>query len=137
MYTFLVNLPADELVLDLFHSPSSSYKEIFPAGQPFKSLYALYALRVFLNSTRRNNDGDVLLSGDASFLDLQSALKRAMKLIVDALSDDDVVERTASKDIEVMLFLQLIEFYQELLKGMCLCVDVENILMTNRAHVDS
>jgi ubiquitin carboxyl-terminal hydrolase 34 len=124
MYTFLVNLPADEHVLGLFQSDSSSYKDIFPAGEPFKSLYALYSLRVFLDGAQHHQDEDTLLSGDVLSVEVQSALKRAMKLIVDVLSDDEIVDRNVSKEIEVTLFLQLLEMYQELIKGACVLIEL-------------
>ena len=45
IYYFLVKFPVYDRVLNDFASKTTSHSEIFPVGQPFKSLYAIYALR--------------------------------------------------------------------------------------------
>ncbi|KAI1143859.1 hypothetical protein F5Y05DRAFT_8632 [Hypoxylon sp. FL0543] len=121
IYHFLVSLPADDSILTAFESPTTSYRDVFPIGQPFKSLYALHALREYL-STRRlkynvmqgsSQDCDVQ---EKSATDQQDALARAISLIVAAICDPEVVERGSSEVLQLKLSLELVDNFVQLLK---------------------
>ncbi len=49
IYYFLVKFPVYERMLKDFES-GVSHTEIFPTGQPFKSLYAVHSLREYIAS---------------------------------------------------------------------------------------
>lgn len=53
IHRFLSGLPVEGSFLQKFENPALSYKELFPIGQPYKSLYAVYGLREFLQLRRR------------------------------------------------------------------------------------
>ncbi|KAI1074724.1 hypothetical protein F5B20DRAFT_429744 [Whalleya microplaca] len=121
IYHFLISLPADDSILAVFDDSSASYKDIFPLGQPFKSLYAIHALREYL-STRRLKSSVM----QTSSLDVESqqqtsddqreALVRAMSLIVAAICDPDVVGQCSSEAMQIQLSLQLVDGFVQLLK---------------------
>ncbi|KAI5922223.1 ubiquitin carboxyl-terminal hydrolase [Camillea tinctor] len=121
IYQFLVSLPADDSILAAFESSDTSYRDIFPLGQPFKCLYALHALREYL-STRRLKSSVMQLSGKDSEArqktvgDQEDALIKAMSLIVSAICDQNVITRCSSEGIRLMLSLQLVENFVQLLK---------------------
>lgn len=103
-----------------FETTSTSYKEIFPAGHPFKSLYAVYAMKEYIESARRREyskqpDGDV-----ESVITYTDALRRAVSLIAAAISDKDVTEPSSSERIEESLNLCLMNFLVQLLIGILL-----------------
>jgi ubiquitin carboxyl-terminal hydrolase 34 len=114
--------------LEEFETNSTSYQQVFPYGQPFKSLYALYALREHIESARRTVESNDSLE-DAEDLDNTSyarALKRAETLLVAAISDKDVVDRSNSERLQLLLTLYLMSAYSQLLRGKysfaCLCL---------------
>ncbi|KAI2639698.1 hypothetical protein GGS26DRAFT_541160 [Hypomontagnella submonticulosa] len=121
IYHFLVSLPADDSILRAFEDHAISYREIFPLGQPFKSLYALHALREYLSTRRlRSNVMQVSLQDnetqEKTTNDQQDALARAMSLIVSAICDSEVVERGSSETLRLQLSLELVDTYAQLLK---------------------
>lgn len=50
IYSFLIKFPVYDVLLANFESEDVSYKEVFPLGRPFKSLYAIYALREYIRT---------------------------------------------------------------------------------------
>ncbi|KAI1393729.1 uncharacterized protein F4822DRAFT_424192 [Hypoxylon trugodes] len=121
IYLFLGSLPADDSILTAFENPATSYRDVFPLGQPFKSLYALHALREYLSTRRLKSnvmqlslqDGEVQAEGEN---DQQEALAKAMSLIIAAICDSEVVERGASESLQLRLSLELIDNFVQLLK---------------------
>ncbi|KAI0386269.1 hypothetical protein F5Y04DRAFT_243745 [Hypomontagnella monticulosa] len=121
IYHFLVSLPADDSILTAFEDPVTSYRDIFPLGQPFKSLYALHALREYLSTRRlRSNVMQVSIqdheSQEKTTIDQQAALTRAMSLIVSAICDSEIVERGSSESLQLQLSLELVDTYVQLLR---------------------
>jgi ubiquitin carboxyl-terminal hydrolase 34 len=112
-----VRLPADDVVLELLDSSSTSYKDVFPPGQPFKSLYALHAIRDYIAGVRRFDDTERSAAGSASIRTLAVALKRTMSFIVAGIQDNDVTDRNSSKQVEMTLILHFVKCYTRLLSG--------------------
>lgn len=54
VYSFLVKFPIYDVLLAKFESDAVSYKELFPLGLTFKSLYAIYALREYIRAQSQN-----------------------------------------------------------------------------------
>ncbi|KAI4860782.1 hypothetical protein F4820DRAFT_95596 [Hypoxylon rubiginosum] len=121
IYQFLVSLPADDSILTAFENPETSYRDIFPYGQPFKSLYALHALREYLNTRRLRSNVMQISSQDSEVQvkttnDQQDALTRAVSLIVGAICDPEVVERGSSEALALNLSLELVDNFIQLVK---------------------
>ncbi|KAI0840468.1 hypothetical protein F5Y06DRAFT_262834 [Hypoxylon sp. FL0890] len=121
IYHFLVSLPADGSILTAFENPATSYRDVFPIGQPFKSLYALHALREYLSTRRLKNNVMQGSSQDCEIQektanDQQDALAKAISLIVAAVCDPEVVERGSSEGLQLKLSLELVDNFVQLLK---------------------
>lgn len=121
IYQFLVSLPADDSILTAFEDPDTSYRDIFPFGQPFKSLYALHALREYLNTRRLKSNVMQVSAQDSETQvkttnDQEDALTRAMSLIVEAICDPEVVERGSSEELALRLSLELVDNFLNLVK---------------------
>ncbi|KAI2630709.1 hypothetical protein GGR54DRAFT_165232 [Hypoxylon sp. NC1633] len=121
IYQFLVSLPADDSILTAFENPATSYRDVFPHGQPFKSLYALHALREYL-STRRLKSNVMQVSSPESEMqaktadDQQDALVLAISLIVAAICDPEVVGRGSSEALQLKLSFELVDNFVQLLQ---------------------
>lgn len=107
-------------MLESVDSPSFSYLDAFPLGQPFKSLYAVHALREYLGPRRRTST--VSFSGQGSETDewpgaRAACLVRAMSLVVPALSDPQVTALCPSPELQTELASALVELLVSLLKG--------------------
>lgn len=118
-----MSLPADDSILTAFENSGTSYRDIFPFGQPFKSLYALHALREYLSTRRLKNNVMQVSTQDCDVQvkttnEQQDALVRAVSLIVAAICDPEVVERGSSEALQLKLGLELVENFVQLLKGM-------------------
>ncbi|KAI1808395.1 hypothetical protein F4811DRAFT_559152 [Daldinia bambusicola] len=121
IYHFLVSLPADDSILTAFEDPATSYRDIFPLGQPFKSLYALHALREYLSTRRLKSNVMQVSSQDCeahlqSVNDHQDASAKAMALVIAAICDSEVVERGSSEALKLKLSLELVDNYIYLLE---------------------
>ncbi|KAI0887252.1 uncharacterized protein GGS22DRAFT_106755 [Annulohypoxylon maeteangense] len=121
IYHFLVSLPADDSILTTFEDPTTSYRDVFPLGQPFKSLYALHALREYLSTRQLKSNVMQVSSPDGESQvntanDRQDALVRAISLIVAAICDPEVVERGSSEGLQLKLSLELVDNFVQLLK---------------------
>ncbi|KAG0647567.1 Ubiquitin-specific-processing protease 34 [Hyphodiscus hymeniophilus] len=99
IYYFLVKFPVYDRLTKEITSESTSYAEIFPSGQPFKSLYAIYALRECVNSqSLKRSLGNEFLT-------------RAVSLIIAAISDPDVINRCPNEELRDCLALQFIDCF--------------------------
>ncbi|KAI0131697.1 hypothetical protein F4776DRAFT_655185 [Hypoxylon sp. NC0597] len=121
IYHFLVSLPADDSILTAFEDTATSYRDVFPIGQPFKSLYALHALREYLSTRQLKSNAMQGSSQDCAIQekstnDQQDALARAISLIVAAICDPEVAERGSSEALRLKLSLELVDNFVQLLK---------------------
>ncbi|OLN94047.1 Ubiquitin carboxyl-terminal hydrolase 34 [Colletotrichum chlorophyti] len=121
IHSFLTKLPTDTHMLAAFDSPDTSYQQVFPAGQPFKSLYALYAMKDFIDTAaRRLKDSESVVSdGDdprvKAYLD---ALFRVRKLVVAAISDGEVLGSCTTEVLKNRLAFNLMNIYGLTFRGM-------------------
>jgi len=112
--------------LAAFESPDTSHKDIFPLGQPFKSLYAIHALREYLSTRRLKNSmmhtsTQEAEASDHSRSDQQDAVMKAMALLVAAICDPAVIDQCSNRDMRLQLGLELVENFVQLLKGLFKC----------------
>ncbi len=101
IHEFLVQLTVDERFLSLFEQDGLSYKEVFSIGQPYKSLYALHALREFLIMRHRQaNEGaavafaaskesNVSNANNADDIDTKMATPESMETAVESPQKDE------------------------------------------------
>lgn len=115
IYNFLVRLPADSGFIKSLADPTASYKDIFPRGQPFRSLYAIHALFEYKNLAARaascaiiqdmplEHDGQLEAESTAETeaetggLSYSTARERSVALILRAILDPDVVANTNAR----------------------------------------
>ncbi|KAK3937263.1 ubiquitin carboxyl-terminal hydrolase 34, partial [Diplogelasinospora grovesii] len=117
MYSFLVRLPADENMLGAIDNPNTPNRDIFPVGQPFKSLYAIHTLREYLRLKRRMSAvARPENQADASNDNISAALLRAMSLVVSAILDQDVIAQCPSQELQIGLSSSLVDCFVCLLK---------------------
>ncbi|KAF5245444.1 hypothetical protein FANTH_7352 [Fusarium anthophilum] len=94
IYYFLIKLPTDGHFMRLISSGTTSSKDIFPSGQPFKSLYAVHALieyaETLLPSQLTGQLNDVATGSGSDPVILPEALKTPISFIVQAISDEDI-----------------------------------------------
>lgn len=111
LYSFLVTLPVSEKIVDMVANDNMPYSDVFPIGQPLKSLYALHAIREHLNSLcpeQQPQEADKY----------RDALRRALALVVSALRDHEVISKTSRENLKAALALQLVEQLFAILRGM-------------------
>lgn len=89
-----------------------TYQEVFPAGQPLKSLYALYAIQEYLNTQ------GCLTSSNSEEGTHERALLRALDLIVCAICDREVVNKGSGAELKIVLALRSVELLLAILRGM-------------------
>ncbi|KAK1691356.1 ubiquitin carboxyl-terminal hydrolase [Colletotrichum godetiae] len=114
IHTFLTGLPADTHMLATFDSPDASYRQVFPSGQPFKSLYALYAMTEYIGAAgRRLNEAMATLADtvDADVDAYLDALVRVRALVVAAISDCEILGDCASGALQNRLTYNLMNVY--------------------------
>ncbi|KAI0481445.1 hypothetical protein F4859DRAFT_419896 [Xylaria cf. heliscus] len=120
IYKFLISLPADDSILAAFESPTTSARDIFPLNQPFKSLYAIHALREYLNTWRLKNtihaSSYETTTEQQLRNDQQDAVAKAMSLIIAGICDPDVIDMCINQDIRLQLGLELVDTFVQLLK---------------------
>ncbi|KAL8350358.1 hypothetical protein RB598_005598 [Gaeumannomyces tritici] len=92
IYQFLTRLPADDRILGVIADPSKSPTEVFPVGQTFKSLYAIFAMEDFLRSRRRAVESAAPPDRESATRSYDDALKRILFLAVAAIRSHDVIE---------------------------------------------
>ncbi|KAK4227673.1 ubiquitin carboxyl-terminal hydrolase 34 [Podospora fimiseda] len=120
IFLFLVKLPTDENTIKAFQNASTSYQDMFPAGQPFKSLYAVHALRSYLSSQKPQQAKETSWMETSDASDSSSSygelLMRAMSLIVPAISDENVTSQCSSRELQIELSSALLKALVALLQ---------------------
>lgn len=127
VFDFLAELPADENLLASVASTSTSYRDLFPLGQPFRSLYALYALDKYLvrrESEESPPDGREEPGTATASAKFPEALSRAMSLVVSAIEDREVIVQCPTYEVQVNLSAALIDRYLRLLKSKATCLEL-------------
>ncbi|KAF4343618.1 hypothetical protein FBEOM_2417 [Fusarium beomiforme] len=120
IYYFLIKLPIDGHFLKLINSGTASYKDIFPSGQPFKSLYAVHALIEYAESllpshfTSPGDPVNAISGSDSETIVVPEALRTSMSFIVQAISDEDVFTR-ASVLLRLRLASALLHAFRQFL----------------------
>ncbi|KAF5579523.1 hypothetical protein FPCIR_11057 [Fusarium pseudocircinatum] len=94
IYYFLIKLPTDGHFMRLISSGTTSSKDIFPSGQPFKSLYAVHVLveyaETLLPSQLIGHLSGVTTGPGSDPAILPEALRTPISFIVQAISDEDI-----------------------------------------------
>ncbi|CAN8096633.1 unnamed protein product [Discula destructiva] len=109
IYDFLVTLPVDEHVLSLLTQATTTYRDVFPPGQPLKSLYALYAIQKYLVQLSSLNSPS---KGNGAYCD---ALRRILKLVIAAISDREVIDNGSGVFLKAKLASRLVKQFAEIL----------------------
>ncbi len=122
IYYFLVKFPVYGRLLEDFDSETTPYLDVFPLGQPFKSLYAIHALRQYVGGSSQQVSHCKYPISSCSLISSkgsanESVMIRATKLIVAAISDKDVLGPCASDDLRDCLALHFIDCLVQFLKG--------------------
>lgn len=107
----------DEGILLAFQTEPTAHKDVFPVGQPFKSLYAIHALQEYLLSQFHQARSEVDESSQVTITTYSDALRRALSLTVAAISDHEVIGRGCSADLQVFLSVKLVETLVKVLTG--------------------
>ncbi|RAL60589.1 hypothetical protein DID88_009784 [Monilinia fructigena] len=104
IYSFLIQFPVYDRILEDLSNPEIPYTEIFPLGQPYKALYGLYGLKqyIFSQTSKGSVDG-------ASF-------DRAMDLLIAAIADSKFLESNAPQAIRQTLAMHFVSSLATLLK---------------------
>ncbi|KAK5627808.1 hypothetical protein RRF57_003523 [Xylaria bambusicola] len=121
IFKFLTSLPADGSVLAAIESSNSSPRDVFPLGQPFKSLYAIHALREHLHTRRLKNtlmhaSSNGTTTQQQFTNDQQDAITKAISLIVAAICDPPIIDQCANETLRLQLSLELVDTFVQLLK---------------------
>ncbi|KAK5989046.1 Ubiquitin carboxyl-terminal hydrolase 34-like protein [Cladobotryum mycophilum] len=135
IYNFLVKLPADGQIMDLFENETTPYEDVFFSGQPFKSLYAIHTLVEYIEAARlaASNTGDGIRYRGFSHTSYEGALSKCLHLVVQAISDQHLIER-ANPELQIQLMSSLMHAFVRFLRDHRLPV---NIFETNGAHIPS
>ncbi|TAQ90895.1 hypothetical protein B7494_g771 [Chlorociboria aeruginascens] len=125
IYYFLIKFPVYDHLLKDFDSETTQYSEIFPLGQPYKSLYAIYALREYVAS--KSQKGAVN----------ETVITRAIALIVSAISHADVLDHCASQELRNSLALHLIDSLVALLRVLpdSVATHLNELLLERLLHI--
>lgn len=113
-----MKLPTDGHLLKSIDSNTTSYQQIFPPGQPYKSLYAVHTLLEYIEAAfhgRIDNEDpkdDPTDPGQSSAY--MKALKTGMSLATQAISDKDVFDQT-SVSLRLKLTGAMIHAFRRLL----------------------
>lgn len=110
IYAFLITLPVDGRMLTTVGQETVTYQEIFPAGQPLKSLYALYAIQEYLNTQGS------LSKPKREEESYERALLRALDLIVCAICDREIVNKGSGAELKIVLALRFVELLLAILR---------------------
>ncbi|KAF4441245.1 hypothetical protein F53441_12094 [Fusarium austroafricanum] len=120
IYFFLIKLPTDGHFLRSVDNEAVRYKDIFPSGQPFKSLYAVHALVEYTEAplpghiTSRDDPSDSSSGSGPSFVPSSKALRTAMSLVMQAISDENIFDR-ASMFLRLKLTCALLHAFRQFL----------------------
>ena len=122
IYSFMVKLPPDENIVRAIKAVDVSYTELFPIGQPFKSLYAVYALQQCLSSYReqepnaRSTADWELEEPEGASGEYPAALSRGMSLIVAAMTDENILGQCPSAELRILLGTHLVQCFVEIVR---------------------
>lgn len=105
IYQFLVKFPVYHKLLNAFEDEATSWPDIFPRRQPFKCLYAVYALREYLRPRARD---DKVADG--------RMFARSLGLIVSAIINPEVLDSCESDDLRSLLAQTLVDCFIQLLR---------------------
>ncbi|KAF4978374.1 hypothetical protein FZEAL_5233 [Fusarium zealandicum] len=120
IHSFLIKLPTDGHLLKSIDSEETSYMDVFPPGQPFKSLYAVHILAEYIEAASlgriTSNEG---FKHDSEGVDSQSMsytriLKTSTLFVVQAISDESIFDR-ASVALRLRLTGALIHAFRRFL----------------------
>ncbi|KAK1827099.1 ubiquitin carboxyl-terminal hydrolase 34 [Podospora conica] len=118
VYHFLINLPVDPSILRAIEDPTTPYLDLFPPGEPLKTLYVIRALRHHLAIQRQKSTSSQLQQylDDPETNDCQFATSvgRAMTLLISVISDQGVMV-DANHECCMDLSCNLLAFFVELL----------------------
>ena len=104
IYHFLVKFPVYPKLLAAFEDDTTAWADVFPLGQPFKCLYAVYALRETLEARMREGKPDSRL------------LSRSLGLIVSGITNQEVLDSCENEDLRSLLAQALVECLMQLLR---------------------
>lgn len=104
IYTFLVQFPVYERILEDLNNLSTPYTEIFPLGRPYKALYGLHGLTQYISSQSLQGSVDEAVSG------------RAMALLISVISDSKFLKGDTPQTIRQTLAVHFISSLASLLK---------------------
>lgn len=101
----------DDRILVTIEQESPNYHQVFPVGQPVKSLYAVYAIQEYLSiqfsMAKSNNE-------HGSY---NNAMAHALRLVVWAISNREVADQNSSQELRIRLASKLVEQLLSILKG--------------------
>lgn len=103
IYDFLVALPVDEHILSLLTDVTTTYRDIFPIGQPLKSLYAMRVIEWYLGSL---SAVDHPSKASEAYGD---ALRQILRLVIAAISDREVISRGSGVLLKAKLATRLVK----------------------------
>ncbi|QPH16557.1 hypothetical protein C2857_001230 [Epichloe festucae Fl1] len=109
------DLPADGEFTARFETDNVSHLDIFLKGYPFKTLYAIHAISDYVEAARYQRlqvhpDTEIASEGLGSS---QKALERSLRLVVDAISDPEVLEGVSSA-LRLRIAGSLVQVYVKL-----------------------
>ncbi|KAK1773820.1 hypothetical protein QBC45DRAFT_66178 [Copromyces sp. CBS 386.78] len=114
IYDLLSQLPADENILKLIDEPSTTHQDIFPADQPFKAKYSVYALREYLKPPKEGvaNHHPEGVAGNEDSIKLHSkSLLRGLRIVVGAISDQDLTRDWPTHEMRLDWIFNLVECF--------------------------
>ncbi|PHH80164.1 hypothetical protein CDD82_1934 [Ophiocordyceps australis] len=117
IYNFVVKLPADGYILSLLDTDVTSYKDLFLSGQPFRSLYAIHALKEYVESASRARSAGTNLESNGCYTSREKAMKRSLRLVVQALSDAEVLQGSSTR-LQIRLASSLMQEFVRLTKAL-------------------
>jgi len=113
IYTFLIRLPLDEHALGGFQKETLTHGDIFPPNHPYRSLYALHALREYLSLRRRTAvAGPQHPSTPETHESTKSypdAWTRVTSLVIAAICDFSIIDQCRTPELQVHLSVSLVE----------------------------
>ncbi|KAF7921904.1 uncharacterized protein EAE97_011195 [Botrytis byssoidea] len=104
IYSFLIQFPVYDRILQDLSNSIVPYTEIFPLGQPYKALYSLYGLKQYISTQSSKGSVD------------NAVFDRAMTLLVAAISDPRFLDNGALQAIKENLTMHFISSFTSLLK---------------------
>ncbi|KAL6889853.1 hypothetical protein HDV57DRAFT_345257 [Trichoderma longibrachiatum] len=117
VYHLLIDLPVDGHIIDLLESQSTVYTDLFPPGQPYKTLYAIGALHKYLEPIRSKGSPNNVAGGDVhgfSQASNEDVLRSSLSLIVQAISDETFLHQV-SPGLSIQLMEALMQTFVTLL----------------------